>query len=50
MLQWLEPAQKGQAGSNAHAAASFPENEQLRLQYMGKLGQNEFLGQAPVLY
>ena len=23
--------------------ASFPNNEQLRLQYMGKLGPNEFL-------
>ncbi|HWZ05288.1 MAG TPA: response regulator transcription factor [Bradyrhizobium sp.] len=43
MLQWLEQAQKGKAGSNTHAAASFPDNEQLRLQYMGKLGPNEFL-------
>jgi DNA-binding NarL/FixJ family response regulator len=43
MLQWLEQAQKGRAGSKAPAMASFPENEQLRLQYMGKLGPNEFL-------
>jgi DNA-binding NarL/FixJ family response regulator len=43
MLQWLEQALKGKAGSNTHAAASFPDNEQLRLQYMGKLGPNEFL-------
>jgi DNA-binding NarL/FixJ family response regulator len=43
MLQWLEQAQKGNAGSKTPAMASFPENEQLRLQYMGKLGPNEFL-------
>src|ERR1700694_4436393 len=43
MLQWLEQAQKGKAGSKTHATASFPDNEQLRLQYMGKLGPNEFL-------
>ncbi len=43
MLQWLEEAQKGKAGSKAQAMASFPENDQLRLQYMGKLGPNEFL-------
>jgi DNA-binding response OmpR family regulator/DNA-binding CsgD family transcriptional regulator len=43
MLQWLEEAQKGQAGSKAPAMVSFPDNEQLRLQYMGKLGPNEFL-------
>jgi DNA-binding NarL/FixJ family response regulator len=43
MLQWLELAQKGKAGSKSHATASFPDNEQLRLQYMGKLGPNEFL-------
>jgi DNA-binding NarL/FixJ family response regulator len=41
MLQWLEQAQQGQAGSKA--PASFPSNEQLRLQDMGKLGANEFL-------
>jgi DNA-binding NarL/FixJ family response regulator len=43
MLQWLEQAQKGKAGSKTPAMASFPENEQLRFQYMGKLGPNEFL-------
>src|ERR1700712_2855363 len=43
MLQWLEQAQKGKAGSKMPAMASFPDNEQLRLQYMGKLGPNEFL-------
>jgi DNA-binding response OmpR family regulator/DNA-binding CsgD family transcriptional regulator len=43
MLQWLEQAQTGKSGSKAPAMASFPDNEQLRLQYMGKLGPNEFL-------
>jgi DNA-binding NarL/FixJ family response regulator len=43
MLQWLEGAQKGKTGSKTPAMASFPDNEQLRLQYMGKLGPNEFL-------
>jgi DNA-binding response OmpR family regulator/DNA-binding CsgD family transcriptional regulator len=43
MLQWLEQAQKAKAGPKALPAASFPNNEQLRLQYMGKLGPNEFL-------
>jgi len=43
MLQWLEQAQKGNAGSKTPAMVSFPANEQLRLQYMGKLGPNEFL-------
>jgi DNA-binding NarL/FixJ family response regulator len=43
MLQWLEQAQKGNAGSKTPSMASFPDNEQLRLQYMGKLGPNEFL-------
>jgi len=42
MPQWLEQAQKGKAASKA-AMASFPNHEQLRLQYMGKLGANEFL-------
>jgi len=41
--QWLDQAQQGKAGSKAAAMASFPGNEQLRLQYMGKLGPNEFL-------
>jgi DNA-binding NarL/FixJ family response regulator len=43
MLLWLEQAQKGKSGSKTPAMASFPDNEQLRLQYMGKLGPNEFL-------
>ena len=43
MTQWLEQAQKGKPGSKTTAMASFPGNEQLRLQYMGKLGPNEFL-------
>jgi DNA-binding NarL/FixJ family response regulator len=43
MLQWLEHAQGGKAGAKTPAMASFPNNEQLRLQYMGKLGPNEFL-------
>src|ERR1700730_4601427 len=43
MLEWLEQAQKGKAGSKTTAMASFPDDEQLRVQYMGKLGPNEFL-------
>jgi len=43
MTQLLEQAQKGKAGSKTAAMASFPGNEQLRLQFMGKLGPNEFL-------
>ncbi|MEA2868881.1 MAG: hypothetical protein QOE39_3596 [Bradyrhizobium sp.] len=43
MLQWLEQAQKGKAGSKTPTTASFPNNEQLVLQYMGKAGPNEFL-------
>jgi len=43
MTQWLEQAQKGKAGAKTTAMTSFPGNEQLRLQYMGKLGPNEFL-------
>ena len=43
MLHWLEQAQKGKAGSKTPAMASFPDNVELRLQYMGKLGPNEFL-------
>jgi DNA-binding NarL/FixJ family response regulator len=40
--QWLEQARKGKAGSKATVMATLPGNE-LRLQYMGKLGSNEFL-------
>src|SRR5579864_4570188 len=42
MLQWLAQVQKGKTKSRSQTA-SFPENEQLQLQYMGKLGPNEFL-------
>jgi DNA-binding response OmpR family regulator len=42
MTQLLEQVQAGKAASKA-AMASFPGNDQLRLQYMGKLGPNEFL-------
>ena len=43
MLQWLEQTQKAGTGSRAQATASFPDNPQLQLQYMGKSGPNEFL-------
>src|SRR6185295_10718098 len=43
MTQWLDQVQKRKAGSKTAVTASFPGNEQLRLQYMGKLGPNEFL-------
>ncbi len=43
MQQWLEQVQKVKAGSKTPAMASFPNDDQLRLQYMGKLGPNEFL-------
>jgi DNA-binding NarL/FixJ family response regulator len=43
MPQWLEQMQKGKAGSKASVMAAFPGNELLKLQYMGKLGPNEFL-------
>jgi DNA-binding NarL/FixJ family response regulator len=43
MLQWLEQTQSGSTGAKAQALASFPNNTQLQLQYMGKLGPNEFL-------
>jgi len=41
--QWLDQARKGKAGSKIAFMAALPGNEQLRLQYMGKLGANEFL-------
>lgn len=41
--QWLDQARKGKAGSKATVMAALPGNEQLRLQYMGRLGANEFL-------
>src|SRR5579872_6615683 len=40
LLHWLAQMQKGRAKSKA-LTASLPENEQLQLQYMGKLGPNE---------
>ncbi|MDB5631996.1 MAG: DNA-binding response regulator [Tardiphaga sp.] len=43
MLQWLEQMQKAKAGSKAPPSAGFPNNELLRLQYMGKVGPDEFL-------
>ena len=43
MLQWLDQAQKGKAGAKTARPRLFPNNEALRLQYMGKLGPNEFL-------
>ena len=41
--QWLDQARQGKAGSKTAITAALPGNEQLRLQYMGKLGTNEFL-------
>jgi DNA-binding NarL/FixJ family response regulator len=43
MLEWLEQVQRGRAGPKTQSSASFPNNEALRLQYMGKAGPNEFL-------
>ena len=43
MPQWLDQAQKGKSGAKTATMASLPGNEQLRLQFMGKLGPNEFL-------
>ena len=41
--QWLDQARKGKPGSKAAIMAALPGDELLRLQYMGKLGANEFL-------
>jgi len=41
--QWLDQARKGKAGSKAAIMTALPGNEQLRLQYMGRLGSSEFL-------
>ena len=41
--QWLDQARKGKAGSKAAIMTALPGNEALRLQYMGRLGSNEFL-------
>jgi len=43
MPQWLDQMQKGKSAAKTATMASFPGNEQLRLQYMGKVGPNEFL-------
>lgn len=43
MLQWLDLVQKGAPGGKATASTPFPNNDQLRLQYMGKVGGNEIL-------
>ncbi len=43
MLQWLEHVQRPKSGPKSPTTASFPDNEQLQLQYMGKLAPNEFL-------
>jgi len=41
--QWLNEARRGKPGSKAAIMTALPGDEQLRLQYMGKLGTNEFL-------
>jgi DNA-binding NarL/FixJ family response regulator len=41
MLQWLDQMQK--PGAKPQPSAGFPSNELLRLQYMGKVGPDEFL-------
>lgn len=43
MLSWLDQIQKAKAGSKTPASAAFPQNELLKLQFMGKVGANEFL-------
>ncbi|KPG01377.1 response regulator [Rhodopseudomonas palustris] len=42
-LDWLEQVHSGLAQSKAPMKASLLRNDELRLQYMGKLGPNEFL-------
>ena len=41
--QWLDQARKGKAGSKATIMTALPGNDQLRLQFMGRFGTNEFL-------
>jgi DNA-binding NarL/FixJ family response regulator len=41
--QWLDQARKGKAGPKAAIMTALPGNEALRLQYMGRLGSNEYL-------
>ncbi|MBC7576185.1 MAG: response regulator [Tardiphaga sp.] len=43
MLQWLEQVQNAKAGAKTPTSTGFPDNELLRLQYMGKVGADEFL-------
>ncbi|WP_342731525.1 DNA-binding response regulator [Bradyrhizobium sp. B117] len=43
MPQWLDQVQKGKSAAKTTTMPTLPGNEQLRLQYMGKLGPNEFL-------
>ena len=42
-LDWLEQVHSGVAQAKAPMKASLLRNDELRLQYMGKLGPNEFL-------
>jgi DNA-binding NarL/FixJ family response regulator len=42
-LEWLEQLHKGLAEPKSPLTSSFLRHDQLRLQYMGKLGPNEFL-------
>ena len=42
LQQWLEQAQKGKSGAKAQAVM-FPDHPELKLQYMGNAGPNEFL-------
>jgi DNA-binding NarL/FixJ family response regulator len=41
MLQWLEQMRRN--GAKPVPSSGFPDNELLRLQYMGKVGANEYL-------
>jgi DNA-binding NarL/FixJ family response regulator len=41
--QWLDQVQRGKSAAKTTTMPALPGNEQLRLQYMGRLGPNEFL-------
>ncbi|QQO23361.1 response regulator [Bradyrhizobium diazoefficiens] len=43
MPQWLDQVRKGKPTAKSATMAAFLGNDQLRLQFMGKLGANEFL-------
>jgi DNA-binding NarL/FixJ family response regulator len=43
MPQWLNQVWKGKPAAKTATMAAFPGNEQLRLQFIGRLGPNEFL-------